>query len=132
MNEYFPILAPVIGIVGVVVGVLLNEFMRRRSRRELYAPKIFEKRLAAYEGLIEQIHQGSKVANEVIERVVGQTIVYYPISLEHTNFHDVYGEAIDKNFLKSVGNSIPSRFSVSFISVSEAGFVPNHLFSVCS
>ncbi|MBY8917968.1 hypothetical protein KUG85_10980 [Nitratireductor sp. L1-7-SE] len=68
MNEYFPIFAPVIGIVGVVVGVLLNEFMRRRNRREIYAPKIFEKRLAAYEGLIEQIHQGSKVANEVIER----------------------------------------------------------------
>nr|WP_321509306.1 hypothetical protein [uncultured Celeribacter sp.] len=67
MNEYFPILAPVIGLVGVVVGVLLNEFMRRRNRRELYAPKIFEKRLAAYEGLLEQIHQGSKVEEEVIE-----------------------------------------------------------------
>jgi hypothetical protein len=54
-------------IVGVVVGALLNEFMRRRNRRELYAPMIFEKRLAAYEGLIKQIHHGSKVANEVIE-----------------------------------------------------------------
>jgi hypothetical protein len=67
MTEDFPIIAPVVGIVGVIVGVLLNEFMRRRSRRELYAPKIFEKRLTAYEGLIEQIHQGSKVADEVIE-----------------------------------------------------------------
>ena len=43
-----------------------------------------------------------QVNDEVIERVVGQTIVYYPISLEHTNFHDVYGEAIDKNFLNPV------------------------------
>ncbi|MBQ2260477.1 MAG: hypothetical protein II336_03810 [Loktanella sp.] len=68
MNEYFPIFGPVFGILGVIVGVLLNEFMRRRNRRELYAPKIFEKRLAAYEGLIEQIYQGSKVADEVIER----------------------------------------------------------------
>jgi len=67
MNEYFPIIVSAIGIVGVIVGVLLNEFMRRRNRRELYAPKIFEKRLAAYEGLIEQIHHGSKVAEEVIE-----------------------------------------------------------------
>lgn len=67
MNEYFPVVAPVIGIVGVVVGMLLNEFMRRRNRRELYAPRIFEKRLAAYEGLIEQIYQGSEVAAEVIE-----------------------------------------------------------------
>ena len=27
-----------------------------------------------------------QVNDEVIERVVGQTIVYYPISLEHTSF----------------------------------------------
>ena len=43
-----------------------------------------------------------QVNDEIIERVVGQTIVYYPISLEHTNFHDVYGEAVDKNFLNPV------------------------------
>ena len=43
-----------------------------------------------------------QVNDEVIERVVGQTIAYYPISLEHTNFHEVYGEAIDKNFLNPI------------------------------
>ena len=43
-----------------------------------------------------------QVNDEVIERVVGQTIVYYPISLDHTNFHDIYGEAIDKVFLDPV------------------------------
>lgn len=43
-----------------------------------------------------------QVNDEIIERVVGQTIVYYPISLEHTNFHDLYGEAIQKNFLDPV------------------------------
>tara|TARA_S200000501_G_scaffold16994_1_gene15249 strand:- start:871 stop:1359 length:489 start_codon:yes stop_codon:yes gene_type:complete len=43
-----------------------------------------------------------QVNDEIIERVVGQTIVYYPISLEHTNFHSIYGEAIDKNFLDPV------------------------------
>tara|TARA_R100001509_G_scaffold147072_1_gene104310 strand:+ start:23 stop:517 length:495 start_codon:yes stop_codon:yes gene_type:complete len=43
-----------------------------------------------------------QVNDEVIERVVGQTIAYYPISLEHTNFHDLYGEAIKKNFLDPV------------------------------
>ena len=43
-----------------------------------------------------------QVNDEVIERVVGQTIAYYPISLEHTNFHEIYGEAIDKNFLNPV------------------------------
>ena len=43
-----------------------------------------------------------QVNDEVIERVVGQTIAYYPISLEHTNYHDLYGEAIDKSFLAPV------------------------------
>lgn len=43
-----------------------------------------------------------QVNDEIIERVVGQTILYFPISLEHTNFHDLYGEAINKNFLNPV------------------------------
>ena len=43
-----------------------------------------------------------QINDEIIERVVGQTIAYYPVSLEHTNFHDLYGEAIHKNFLNPV------------------------------
>lgn len=43
-----------------------------------------------------------QVNDEVLERVVGQTVVYYPISIEHTNFHDLYGEAIDKTFMDPI------------------------------
>ena len=43
-----------------------------------------------------------QVNDEVIERVIGQTIIYYPISLEHTDFNAVYGEAINKTFLSPV------------------------------
>ena len=43
-----------------------------------------------------------QINDEIIERVVGQTIVYYPISLEHTKFHKLYGEAIEKTFLDPV------------------------------
>ena len=43
-----------------------------------------------------------QINDELIERVIGQTIVYYPISLEHTNFHDLYGEAIEKSFLSPI------------------------------
>jgi len=43
-----------------------------------------------------------QVNDELIERVVGQTIVYYPIDLEVTNFHSLYGEAIEKTFLPPV------------------------------
>jgi hypothetical protein len=37
-----------------------------------------------------------QVNDELVERVVGQTIAYYPISIEESNFSDVYGEALDK------------------------------------
>ena len=43
-----------------------------------------------------------QINDEVIERVVGQTIIYYPISLERTNFHDIYGEAINKEFMDPI------------------------------
>ena len=43
-----------------------------------------------------------QVNDELIERVIGQQIVYYPIDLMRTNFHDLYGEAIEKTFLPPV------------------------------
>tara|TARA_R110000824_G_scaffold69723_2_gene179313 strand:- start:125 stop:613 length:489 start_codon:yes stop_codon:yes gene_type:complete len=43
-----------------------------------------------------------QVNDELIERVIGQTVLYYPISNVHTNFHPLYGEAIEKTFLPPV------------------------------
>ena len=43
-----------------------------------------------------------QVNDELIERVIGQEIIYYPISIDKTNFHDLYGEAINKSFLPPV------------------------------
>ena len=43
-----------------------------------------------------------QVNDELIERVIGQQILYYSISLEHTNFHSLYGEAIKKTFLPPI------------------------------
>jgi hypothetical protein len=40
--------------------------------------------------------------DELIERVIGQVIAYYPIDLEHTNFHPLYNEAVVKSFLPPV------------------------------
>lgn len=42
-----------------------------------------------------------QINDEVIERVVGQTITYYPMSREHTNYN-LYGEAVQKTFLSPV------------------------------
>jgi hypothetical protein len=43
-----------------------------------------------------------QVNDELIERVIGQTVLYYPIDLQRTNFHGLYGEAVQKNFLPPV------------------------------
>ena len=43
-----------------------------------------------------------QINDEIVERVVGQTVLYYPISVEHSNFHETYGEAIEKSFLPPI------------------------------
>ena len=43
-----------------------------------------------------------QVNDEVIERLVGQQIVYYPIDIDASNFHPVYGESINKMFAPPV------------------------------
>lgn len=43
-----------------------------------------------------------QINDEIIERVIGQTIAYYPIDYNTTDFHPIYGEAIEKNFLPPI------------------------------
>lgn len=43
-----------------------------------------------------------QINDEIIERMIGQAVLYYPISLEHTDFHPLYGEAIKKSFLAPI------------------------------
>ena len=43
-----------------------------------------------------------QINDEILERVIGQAIVYFPISLPHSDFHELYGEAINKTFLPPI------------------------------
>tara|TARA_R100000234_G_C4990999_1_gene175542 strand:+ start:679 stop:1167 length:489 start_codon:yes stop_codon:yes gene_type:complete len=43
-----------------------------------------------------------QVNDELIEKVIGQQILYYSIDMETTNFHELYGEAIEKTYLPPV------------------------------
>lgn len=43
-----------------------------------------------------------QVNDELIERVIGQAVVYYPLDVAHTNYHSLYGEAMRKNFLPPI------------------------------
>ena len=43
-----------------------------------------------------------QVNDEIIERVVGQQVLYFAIDIEHTNYHSLYGEALAKTFLHPI------------------------------
>ena len=43
-----------------------------------------------------------QVSDEILERVVGQQVVYFPVSVPHSNFHELYGEAVNKTFLPPI------------------------------
>lgn len=43
-----------------------------------------------------------QITDEVMEQVIGQAVIYYPIDLDNTNYHPVYGEAIEKVFLPPI------------------------------
>jgi len=55
-----------IGVMGVLIGILINEALRRHRRIEDYSTKIFEKRLQVYEELYWKLHECYNVGNEVL------------------------------------------------------------------
>lgn len=43
-----------------------------------------------------------QVNDELIERVIGQTVIYFPVNVKNSDFHPLYGEAINKQFLRPI------------------------------
>ena len=43
-----------------------------------------------------------QVNDELIERVIGQQLLYFPLDIEHTNYHPLYGEAMNKTYLPPI------------------------------
>ena len=43
-----------------------------------------------------------QVSDEIIEKIVGEQVLYFPIDVTATNYHPLYGEAINKTFLPPI------------------------------
>lgn len=43
-----------------------------------------------------------QVNDELIERVIGQAILYYPLDVSSSSYHPIYGEAINKEFFDPI------------------------------
>jgi hypothetical protein len=89
--------APYLGIIGVLIGALLNEFIRRSNRREQFSATIFAKRLDAYEKLLGVLQEGSEIAYEVMEnsKLTAQerhdliSVAIHKVA-KHVDTHDLY------------------------------------------
>jgi len=69
--------------------------------------------------------------DEVIECIIGQQILYYPLDRRTTNFHMLYGEAIEKNFLKPIRVYALVKYSEEKVSYESAmGIDETRLLSV--
>ena len=84
MSGLAPFIGPALGMLGVVVGSLLNELLRRGRRAEAYSSIIFEKRLRTYEDLMGLIHRGGDFAQEAIDNA----------SLSYEERHELISKAI--------------------------------------
>ena len=51
---------------------------------------------AAERNFVKQIN------DEVIEKIVGQQVLYYPIDVRKSQYHELYGEAIKKSYLPPI------------------------------
>jgi hypothetical protein len=56
-----------IGLAGVLLGIFVNEVVRRRNRIENYATRVFDKRLEIYEGLYQRVSATQETATDVAE-----------------------------------------------------------------
>ena len=71
-----------------------------------------------------------QVATEVMERLLSMEIAYYAISLQETEFHPLYGEAIKKTFLPPIRPAY-SAAAATLITWRPA-YVPHALHTVCA
>lgn len=56
-----------IGFLGVLLGILLGEMLRRYSRIENYSAKVFEKRLDIYEALLVRLRLAAESVREMMD-----------------------------------------------------------------
>ena len=59
-------IAAIFGLIGIILGVILNEVFRRKSRVENFASIVFERRLDIYEELFKKIQEANIIANDII------------------------------------------------------------------
>ncbi len=63
-----------------------------------------------------------QINDEIIEHVIGQQLLYFPIDRDRTNYNELYGEAIHKTFLPPIRVYSLVEFNGSDRTQEEYGF----------
>ncbi|MFX8859310.1 hypothetical protein ABTM70_13945 [Acinetobacter baumannii] len=95
-----------IGLIGVVIGILCNEYFRRENRIEKYSEKIFEKRLQIHESLFEKIKEDYEAINNLINNreltLEERHNIVSKVILELADFIDVIEFYLDERLVVQV------------------------------
>ena len=109
-----------IGLVGVPLGILLGELLRRRQRTEQFAAAMFSKRLEAYDALLGLVIDGKRIADEVIQNA----------ELSAAERHELISAAIlpiaefvDRNALY-IDEELGAHCTALFMGVEDIGDLP--------
>jgi hypothetical protein len=57
----------IVGLLGVLLGILINEYFRRNARIEKYSEVIFDKRLSIYENFFKELSKASSLVTELLD-----------------------------------------------------------------
>ena len=60
------IIAAIFSLIGIVIGVIFNELLRRKNRIENFSSTIFEKRLNIYEQLFKKVQEDYSIISDII------------------------------------------------------------------
>lgn len=117
-----PILTASIGLIGVLLGLFINEFFRRKNRIELYSKEVFQKRLSVYEQLYEKMEHAFSVAVDIIENPQysesERHSLWSAVVLDAAKFTDMNGLYLNQNV---VVHCMMTLIGVSDIYEREAG-----------
>lgn len=84
----------IFGLIGVLLGVSINEFFRRKSRVELFTKEVFSKRLSVFEELYQLILDAERTSYEL----TNENNKDFVNSTWTDTIHKL-AEFLDKNFL---------------------------------
>jgi len=61
------LISPIIGVVGVIIGILITEFFKRKEQKSLYSKTIYEKKLKIYERLFSKMNHASLLGHKILK-----------------------------------------------------------------